>query len=1186
MPVQLFRSSAGSSVIIHNISEDERNCITQKLHGTYSDTRMSSQIKNNLAALFTLFVTLFATPPTFSQQPELAAQTNHSMWIQTVTFSPDGRLVATGGGDGTIKLWDVASGRQLRTIFGHPGTKPFEPEEKQNLTESKDWVVDLFETTHGHRAVYSLAFSPNGKTLASGSTDRTIKLWEVATGNMRGAITQAVRVWFVVFNQDGTKLLSIGADGSYRYWDVATQTEIKDNPPPLTSFRLPWTSPNGKLTVSYSEKETTIKIVDLVTNRQRVLEGHSAGVRRAVFSPDGEMLASCGWDKTVRLWDLKGEHAPKVLTGHTAIVSSIAFTPDGRRLASVGGDLTVKLWDVESGRELKTLRGYSDAQIPLAFGKDDKILITASGNTIHVWNIAVGKEVAAFRAQNGFVNKAVFSPDKNILATADVQDIDLWETGKWNPKLIKTLPDKQGALVAQLNPSNIIRLWDIDNLQLLRELRGHNGKGITALAYSEDGKMLASAGVGLGSDSTVRIWNLVNDKAPILLTTGTGIISVLAFSPDKRILAGGDFLGAIKLWDATSGQEFKPLLIKHTGEIFLLGFSKDGKTLVSFSKDNSVKVWDVQTAQLKDSVRFDTGGWAERVYKYAPDFIGNLPLLTKSNSKFTILIDANGRVEFHDAQSNKLLAWLIALRQDDWAVVTPDGRFDTNQLEKSMGLSWISPDVPLTPLPLDIFMRDYYEPRLLPRILAGQKFPELLSLAELNRNQPEVKKVTVVPQVNHPDLVTVKVEVASVSGQCLKDGKHISCESGVYDLRLYRDGQLVGQSPAPTTAPSANGGKQNREEQMLHWRKTSVVKVAGQSITIATGSREVVFTNIRLPRRADITKVEFTAYAFNKDRVRSASSEPVSFNLPIQRPAARRRAYVITVGVDATSDPSLRLSFAPNGAREIEHLLREKLKSQYEVISVPLISEYKKGSPDLEQDRATKNNIQAVLNLLSSKGGTTAQRQAFPMLKQATPDDLVVLYIASHGYADPNGKFYVVPSDVGEPAGVSDELLDRCLKNLEQSKGCQAAQDFLHHNISSEELTPWLQPIDAGQIALILDSCHSGAVSGPNFKPGPMGDRGFGQLSYDKGMLVLAATQAENLAWGTLELGDRSLLTDALINQEGQDEKQPFDLKQWLSRAKKQAPDLYRKYVSQGMQQEQEPELFDFARWHTAVNNN
>src|SRR2546421_7880324 len=99
-------------------------------------------------------------------------------------------------------------------------------------------------------------------------------------------------------------------------------------------------------------------------------------------------------------------------------------------------------------------------------------------------------------------------------------------------------------------------------------------------------------------------------------------------------------------------------------------------------------------------------------------------------------------------------------------------------------------------------MRDYYEPRLLPRILAGQKFPELPSLAELNRSQPEVKEVTVVPQANRPDLVTVKVEVASVSGQCLKNGKHVSCESGVYDLRLYRDGQLVGQLPAPTTAPS------------------------------------------------------------------------------------------------------------------------------------------------------------------------------------------------------------------------------------------------------------------------------------------------------------------------------------------------------------------------------------------------
>ena len=189
----------------------------------------------------------------------------------------------------------------------------------------------------------------------------------------------------------------------------------------------------------------------------------------------------------------------------------------------------------------------------------------------------------------------------------------------------------------------------------------------------------------------------------------------------------------------------------------------------------------------------------------------------------------------------------------------------------------------------------------------------------------------------------------------------------------------------------------------------------------------------------------------------------------------------------------------------------------------------------------------------------------------------MLLYIASHGYADPNGKFYVVPSDIGEPAGVTEQLLDRCLKGLEQSSSCESAREFLRHSISSDELTQWLRTIDAGQMVLVLDSCHSGAVSGPGFKPGPMGDRGFGQLSYDKGMLVLAATQGENVAWGTLELGDRSLLTYALTKE--YTPGQSFDLRKWLADTERQVPDLYRRFVTAiGSPLDQEPTLFDFSR--------
>jgi len=166
---------------------------------------------------------------------------------------------------------------------------------------------------------------------------------------------------------------------------------------------------------------------------------------------------------------------------------------------------------------------------------------------------------------------------------------------------------------------------------------------------------------------------------------------------------------------------------------------------------------------------------------------------------------------------------------------------------------------------------------------------------------------------------------------------------------------------------------------------------------------------------------------------------------------------------------------------------------------------------------------------------------------------------------------------------VSDEVADECLKpsGRRQDKMCQEAQAYLSKSISSDDLMQWFQPIDAGQMTLILDSCHSAAISGPDFKPGPMGDPGFGQLAYDKGMLVLVATQADNVAPGSLKLDDRSLLTLALTHQ--QITSNPFDLRQWLRRAEIQVPILYRQNFNTEQsptgtpsQQQQEPTLFDF----------
>ena len=255
----------------------------------------------------------------------------HSSLVNSVAFSLDGRTLASlGGRDSTIKLWDVATGREIATLTG-----------------------------------YSVAFSPDGKTLAFGSGDDTIKLWDVATGREIATLTG----YSLVFSPDGRTLASLGGSNTIKLWDVATRREIA------------------------------------------TLTGHSFGVNSVAFSPDGRTLASGGGDKTIKLWDVATRREMATLTGHSDGVNSVAFSPDGRTLAAGGRDSTIKLWDVATRREIATLNGYSPV-----FSPDGRTLASGSGDgTIKLWDVATRREIATLNSSH--INSVAFSPDGRALAS-------------------------------------------------------------------------------------------------------------------------------------------------------------------------------------------------------------------------------------------------------------------------------------------------------------------------------------------------------------------------------------------------------------------------------------------------------------------------------------------------------------------------------------------------------------------------------------------------------------------------------------------------------------------------------------------------------------------------------------------------------------------------------------------------
>ncbi len=286
--------------------------------------------------------------------------------VWSVAFSPDGKTLAMGTDDGTVKLWHPEAGRGVRlTLTGHTGP------------------------------VWSVSFARDGKRMATASDDDTVKLWDPATGEERKTLRLGTPVRAVAFSPDGTRLVTGSRNGAVRIWDAATGTEpvkTKGHKGVVVAVAF---SPDGK-TVASASGDKTVKLWHAATGREQLpLTGHTGGVYSVAFSPDGRTVASGGWDKTVRLWDVRSGENLATLRGHTQDVWAVAFSPDGATLASASGDGTVKLWDVAARRERATLNGHIGALHAVAFAPDGSVLASAGRDgTARLWDPGAGNETS------------------------------------------------------------------------------------------------------------------------------------------------------------------------------------------------------------------------------------------------------------------------------------------------------------------------------------------------------------------------------------------------------------------------------------------------------------------------------------------------------------------------------------------------------------------------------------------------------------------------------------------------------------------------------------------------------------------------------------------------------------------------------------------------------------------------
>ncbi len=581
---------------------------------------------------------------------ELRTLRGHESTVRSVAFSPDGRQILTGSQDNTAKVWHAETGSELLTLKGHTGSVlsgAFSPDGRRIVTGSFDGIAKVWDaasgrellTLKGHKAydfsgemhpangwirapltfhigsVLSVAFSPDGRRIVTGSNDKTAKVWDSETGRELRTLNCPGGVRSVAFSQDARRIVTGLPDNTAKVWDMESDRELltlKGHTRQINSIAF---SPDGRRIVTGSDDRTAKvwdvknggELLTLMTRAERVLS--------VAFSPDGQRIVTGSTDNTAKVWDVDNGRELLTLKGHGGCIYSVAFSPDGWRILTGSEDLSAKVWDAEDRRGQISLKGHNGEVFSVALSPDGRRIVTGSeDHTAKVWDAETGREIITLKGHTGRVISTVFSPDGRQVVTGSFDaNAKVWDaengrellTLKGHKYVVTSVaisPD--GRRIVTGSVDNSAKVWDAKTGHELLTLEGPNPYPVTSVAFSPDGRRIL-----MGSeDHTATMWDAESSGAVLILKGHKGWIRSVAFSSDgRRIVTGSDDRTA-KVWDVVHGHELLTLKGHHQA-VCSVAFSPDGHRIITGSHDRTAKLWDAKTGRelltLKGNVDAD-----------------------------------------------------------------------------------------------------------------------------------------------------------------------------------------------------------------------------------------------------------------------------------------------------------------------------------------------------------------------------------------------------------------------------------------------------------------------------------------------------------------------------------------------------------------------------------------------------